>query len=636
MDSHEVLIHYAANNMVSEDVRWMKIARGIVSFKPARRLRLSDPIISANELEETSPSNSTHTYGSTQHIDTHLRSDRISRSPQAAVEISDVVSPLLAKDGRKRRASNSFEKRPVNTSKRKKGTSFARTKKGLNPAFKNPIAGYMKSGKPFSSQETPKPRTACANVLVPVTESPKYFQSRCKQSYLGSSPGKSKVQNHNTIVYIDETSFTDDSASPVGRSRPTLPGESGSVSGNDSFEILDYPGNQEQFYARDHDLTQSMTHASAHPERISCEEFDVGEMVTGTVDQSGTQEPKTSTDRTTTATPSDIEFCADISSPLAQKGREDHGSVIDLTSSPEEHLPLVTRRDVLGSTGPSNVQEQDFKEKYRMNFEPGSPDISDLPRRYMCHANYTMKSRPFESFLPKYLMDLADRFELPNHFRPVVAPKCIRNNERGYWNLRVSLTNITEVARARRAPLTSSQWSDKRFMMRQEGLVPTSASVKEGNNSLKQLMYPDISPDTYIPWTITEFRTFWSYLGEVIRKGRAGYDVHATLKCHEAIAEDQRIVVKLYGYSEALSHLWLLLYGVSSTLTANMPLQWYLPGSGPLITMSGQLWRGGTLGRWVPKESGINGSWGIEANWEGLGSAAVDTKLRGNSILSSS
>ena len=153
-------------------------------------------------------------------------------------------------------------------------------------------------------------------------------------------------------------------------------------------------------------------------------------------------------------------------------------------------------------------------------------------------------------------------------------------------------------------------------MFRQEGHFGSSPSTSACDAAAPELMYPCVEPSTPTPWTMEEFTEFWDYLRKVIERGRAGYDVFATLEHCEA--HNDCLVACIFGWPETLSHIWLVLYVLSNGLITRMPLQWFGPGEGALITMSGQPNRGGSLGRWVEQKSGADGYWGIERSWEGL------------------
>lgn len=622
MGSYEVRIHYAANNMVSEDARWMKVARGIASFKPIRKVRLLDSIVDASELSAASSASQPQPHRTTQPIEISSGPEPISRSQSPPITVRDIVNEYPIPGQRKRKPSTSFEKRSSERNKRTRGTSYARTKKGLNPTFKSPIIGYLKSGKAsWPSINTPRrelgPETT---ILVPVTKSPRPSAETPGTTGKEICGIQTDRQNQLTPGLIDETSFTDHSMSLTDTPNARLDAEVQIREGACSSANQSYPCNQEQLLSGMHHMQRRTTQeldTSSYPCPTGFTESNIG---IGTSVAPSTNEHSNSTPVATTATPSDHGHYTSVSSPLASKGNKCSSAVIDLTASPDQHALHMARRAALGPVSSPILEQQRTYGSKNAAVIARNREILSLPRKAMCQATCTVRSRSFESFVPRYLRDLAGRFELQNQFRPVLAPDQIQNSQRGYWSLRIKVADVAAVALARRAPLTSSQWSDRRFMMRQEGLISASVSSEAGNNALGESIYPDKDPGTYMPWTMCELKTFWAYLRKVVERGQAGYDVHATLKHTEPTSEGLEVDVKLYGYAESLSHLWLLLYGVSATLTASMPLQWHVPGAGPLITMSGQLKRGGTLGRWVPRGMGVNGSWGLEDTWDGLSS----------------
>lgn len=623
MGPYEVRIHYAANNTVSEDARWMQIARGAVNFKSVRKLRLSDSIIDPSGRQALTSENSSQSHNPAQPIIISSQSDVFPQSQSSVTTTAESNSEVTPQKTTKRKAHILLEQPSPELAKRTKRTSFARTKKGLNPAFKNPVAGYMKTRKSSHlSQKTPRPQFLPeATVVVPVTESPRRPHTLSNLGRTQKLMEKTSSPDQSVTSHIDETSFVENSTILSGSVEArSLESSHHSVS-DYSFEMGKYPGNQEQLYTSNHYTQQCTTYDREKLIFSVQEDFGETELDMGTLDTSPAHENRPGTPTATTVTPSDSGEYIDNSSPLAQKSTATKfAPLVDLTSPPQDEPLEMTRRDVLGPVS-SPLPEREEVSRSSEITNIGYEEILNLPRRVMCHTMHTVKSRTFNSFLPQYLLDLAEGFGLVNHFRPVLAPASVRNSERGYWNMRIQISDIATVGRSRRSPLTSSQWSDKRFMMRQEGLLPDTVATAEGNNALRQILHPDLDPDTYTPWTVDELKTFWKYLAKVVERGRAGYDVRATLKCSEAASNNLRVNVRLYGYAETLSHLWLVLYGVSSTLSAMMPLQWCMPGTGPLITMSGQPKRGGALGRWLPKEYGADGSWGLEDDWDGLSSA---------------
>lgn len=626
MESYEVRIHYAANNMVSEDARWMRVARGMTSFRPTRRFRLSDSIIDASELAAHGSGNQPQPFGPTQPMTISSGSDLVPMLHNPVNECSNIANEESARRTGKRKTIISFEEPSPAKERRTKRTSFARTRQGLNPDFKSPIFGYLKPGKvrqPLA--DTPRNRIASeTTVLVPVTKSPR--RPHDLPDVESSEREQFDSRSQSLPVCIDETLFTDHLSNFKDTSTAKLSAEVQVPAGDCSSDTRSYPCNQEQLLSRPRHVRQSPAREFNMSYYAFQTGFEENEISIGTqIAQSAHKTPRSTSTRTT-ATPSDRGDYAHVSSPLAQKSKRHHSpvnTVVDLTLSPDLNTLQMTRRDVLGPVSSPTIRQQQTSSHSDAAKRAGNKRNFSLPRKAMCKASCTVKSRHFESFVPHYLLELAEKFELLNQFRPVSAPTSMRNSDRGYWNLRIKVADLAAVTGARRPPLTSSQWSDQRFMMRQEGLLPASVSSEAANNALRDTVYPNKDPRLYTPWTACELETFWAYLSKVIERGQAGYDVHATLKRCGPASKNLDVDVKLYGYAESLSHLWLLLYGISGTLTASMPLQWHVPGAGPLITMSGQLKHGGELGRWVPRGTGISASWGLEDNWDGL-SSAVD------------
>lgn len=613
MESYEIRIHYAANNTVGQDGRWKRIAQGIATFKPSKRLRLSDTILDTIRPEATSSENDLGSVGFRHPITTSSSSIVSSKSWQSIVEGAG-ISP----ESSRRAELTENEGRLHRATKRSKRTSFPRSRKGLNPAFKNPVAGYLKTGKSTQpSQETPRSQaTSEPTILVPVTASSKSRHALSRPTRARRRSDEDFSPNLSPASCIDETSFVIDS---TDRFEAQASPEVRESTDNDHFETCEYPRNQEQSRADNGGLRKRVTQQRNITQYDLFEHPSKDNLVVGIWEASSPRQGpnsghEPSLSGATTEPPSES------SSPLAGKGQAKYASMIDPTSQIDDNLPPITRRDVLGPASSPVQAEQLWKSFEHSPMKTGYAGVFALPSRFMCDVRNSTKARRFESFLPQYLRDLADRFNLVDHFRPVSAPAFIRNAERGYWNLRIHITDTGTVTRVRRPPLTSSQWSDKRFMMRQDGEISATASTPEGDEVLKRLAYPDVQPESYTPWTSEEFQAFWLYLGMVIQKGRAGYDVRATLKHGKQDSKGVCVDVQLFGYAETLPHLWLVLYGVSGALTARMPLQWRIPGIGPVVTMSGQLKRGGSLGRWQPKDEGINGSWGLEETWEGLNS----------------
>ncbi|KAK5953306.1 hypothetical protein OHC33_005874 [Knufia fluminis] len=619
--------------MVRDDARWLKIAENIVKFKPARRLLPSDSIddeTRAASLDEALDGSSTSTHAiSVSSGSPPSPSPRELREPQLERALSAASPQVRSKTGK--RAANADAVVDSSNSKRTKRTSFPRAKKGLNPAFRNPIAGYLRTSK--EAEETPRPRTAPeATVLVPFTTSPKARRAFSESTSSLSARGLDSFVEPLSNSRVDETSFMNDSPE-VSESLEVRPLQMPSTrSEHSSFEKHRFPGNQEQLLPGEdfqHAAYENADMSHRFPQASFCEsELEMGTRRVGlgssftnrSFENSVGDGARLSVPTPSTETASDPTRYLNNSSPLAQRSASVPTPVVDLTTDFDQATPQVTRRDVLGPvSSPLRGYDPSSEASEAMpSNEAHLAAVRALPKRIRCRQSNTV-SKPFTTFLPDYLRSLGERFDLVNHFHPVLAPASIQASTRGYWRLLIKIAETGVVVRARRPPLTSSQWSDKRFMLRQEGQIAEAASTSEGDAALEKLMYPCIDPASHVAWTLDEFTEFWGYLSKVIERGRAGYDVRATIGDHVEYQRDGLLLeARLWCYAETLSHIWLVLYGVSCGLTARMPLQWFGAGEGALITMSGQPKRGGSIGRWVERLEGAERSWGIEDTWEGI------------------
>ncbi|KAK5091877.1 hypothetical protein LTR70_001188 [Exophiala xenobiotica] len=636
MQQYELRVHIAAPSMVKDDARWLKLAENVAKFKPVRQLRLDDSIVyttregSHDEVQEeasNSPCAVSVHFGSSSTPSSQARCNTCPIYDACAA--SAKAQPLT-----KKRAVTAIPTADVSHAKRTKMTSFPRTRKGLNPAFKNPIAGYLKTSK--EAEQTPRPRTAPeSTVLVPFTTSPKARRALSESTASLDAQCRDSPAEPCSNSRVDETSFVNDSPEASQSLEVRMFVLSGTGAEDNSFDKQLYPGNQEQLLPiqRVQNVAQDGTDSTCRLSQTSFRESEIhmgtrrsehGVSLTSRPSENRLdKEAHQSFTTISTETASDPSRYLNDSSPLAQRSAPMPMPVVDLTTELDEPAPQVTRRDVLGPVSSplrSCAQSPGASEPIATN-ETHLATVRALPKRSRCCKTNTV-SKPFITAIPEYLLDLADKFDLVNHFHPVHAPASIWNVKRGYWKLLIKIADVGCVAKARRSPLTASQWSDRRFMLRQEGHIAELASTSEGDAALKELMYPVVEPGTYMPWTADEFTEFWDYLAKVIERGRAGYDAHASIESCEARRHDGIFLeARLWCWAEALSHLWLVLYGVSSGLTARMPLQWFGPDEGALVTMSGQPKRAGSIGRWVEQKSGTSGYWGIEGSWEGLGAS---------------
>lgn len=636
MQQCELRVHIGAPSMVKDDVRWLRVAENVAKFKPARQLHLGDSIVNTTREDsqgEAQNDSSTSAHAVSVPSESPLSpSSQVRRSPRPVHDVC-VASAKAQRLTRKRVATSNSTADSIRV-KRTKMTSFPRTRKGLNPAFRNPIGGYLKTTK--GAEQTPRPRTAPESaVLVPFTTSPKARRALSESATPPNARCRDASVEPSSNSRVDETSFVDESPE-TSESLDVRPfALSDTRSDDNGFEEQFYPGNQEQLLPSQsvQEVAQDETDSTCRSYQVSFHESeihvgtrrsDVGASFTDRECESSIgNEARQSFGTTSTETASDPRRYLNNSSPLAQRSALMPAPVVDLTTELDGPIAQITRRDVLGPVssplrGCSPPVEA--SEPITTN-EAHLAAVRALPRRVRCCKTNTV-SKPFTTAIPKYLLDLADKFDLVNHFHPVHAQAPIRNVKRGYWKLLINIGDVGGVAKARRSPLTASQWSDRRFMLRQEGHIAELASTSEGDEALKALLHPVVEPGTPAPWTVDEFTQFWDYLAKVIQRGRAGYDVHATIESCKARRHGDIVVeARLWCWAEALSHIWLVLYGVSNGLTGRMPLQWFGPNEGALVTMSGQPQRGGSIGRWVEQKSGMYGHWGIEGAWEGLGTS---------------
>lgn len=607
--------------MVRDDAHWKRVARGVARFRPRRRLTVSDSI------DHTSEHGIVDTQSGPTATTPREQIKRV-QSRDSPVESTFLRDTSDTHDSASAKRMLELE---VDTdmlaAKRTKRTSFPRTRKGLNPAFRNPIPGYLRTSK--ESSEIPRPWTAPApTVLVPVTTSPKPRRSLSE----ASSSSAPCISNSFPPDFVEDTSFVDKAFtnSESIEVRP-LPFVDSDILEHNNFTAIQQRVTSNTNEARLVEDEQVVIEILSQTS-IRSHELNMGTLASGS---KGSKDQRTTypntnhhgqsmTSAASTETSSDPRQYLDTSSPLARRSMPmpNPSPTINLTDDPEGQD--VTRRDVLGpiSSPVRWTEESDASENVTPSLQRQFDTIRKLPRRIKCQTTNTNTNGQFRSFIPDYLLELAKQHDLLNHFRPCKAPQFIRNGERGYWKLLIRIADLSTVAKVRRAPLTGSQWSERRFMMRQEGQTDADATTPERDAALLKVVYLAKQPAEHTPWTADEFIQFWSYMIKTIERGRVGYDSRATIDgCREAGGE-LFLDIRVWCYAEVLSHIWLTLYGLSAKLTASMPLQWCIPGKGPSITMSGQPMHDGSLGRWVEQRSGVDGHWGLEEDWNGLTATA--------------
>ena len=625
MHRHEIRVHIAAPSMVKDDARWKSIAQGVARFKPARRLILSDTIVDTSRVSTST--GVVNLPSPTPHMSISSRSRDSSPEDTPTQTISTGIRMMQAEDfGRdasRKRTRDDTDGADSDRARRTKHMSYARTKQGVNPAFRSHMTRHFRHDKEFL--ETPRPRTAPeATVQVPFTTSPK-FQRSSSDVQRHASQSDSVVTDVCHTDQVRETSFVDES--PVNNTSlqcqqfPQFP----NTLHTSSFERRRPPTNQEQLQRIDQ-TEDVVTIDDNVTFRLSQSSLDEDEMMMGTRKRDtpksshpcGRDEASSHYDNSlatshTTEAPSAADLHRNNSSPLRPRIPPVPVPIIDLTEGVQECDQHITRREVLGPV--SSPTRHPVEGDFSSSRSPPQRDFDlvwRLPRRIECQASNTNIDHQFTSFVPDYLRPLARKLKLLDRFRPLQAPASLENSQRGYWRLLIKITDVTTAAKSRREPPTDSQWSDDLFLTRQRKQVDEHATRSERHAVLVRMVYPAKNVDEHTPWTAEEFIQFWECITKIVERGRAGYDVRATMTSPPEAEDDTLIEARCWCYAEVLSHLWLVLYGLSYKLTSHMPLQWCVPGVGPVIVMSGQRNNPGSNGRWVEKSEGIHGSWGLE------------------------
>lgn len=624
----ELRVHIGAPSMVSDDRRWKNVAQGVANFKPVRRVNVSGGTFGSIH-EEVSSAGGDQLPTPTQPISaspsiTDLSDDRlpvVKRSSLAGQD-NECSRDITTK---RKRAAEQYPHTDVSEAKRTKRTLYSRTKKGLNPAFKNPIPAVLKTKKAVD-RTLRSPTIPDVTILVPVTTGPKAQRPRL-DSKGNEAVNADLLPNASTSSdLVAETSFF--AAYPVGNESQIaspFPISNASLS-RDSFNAQGFLANQEELQSSDHhdkhsirtdDTTFRLSQTSIHESDIVFGTTRANSRITNLSEQDekhGDILAQLSGSASSTKSPSSRAQSFMDLSPLARRSACTAASVVDLTVENEPTTPKVQCRDVLGPvSSPTEVVDQRHDDDTLMtSHEVRIDTIQRLPRRIECQASNTNANRQFKSFIPDFMQEIAKQYSLVELFRPLRAPQSLKNSERGYWKMLIRVTDLATAAKAKRISPTTSQWSEQRFMLRQRARVEETATTPERDAVLRTLIYPPKSADSYSLWAAEQFIQFWSYLGKTIERGRAGYDARATMDVRPEDGRELLVDVRFWCYAENLSHIWLILLGLSGELTNQMPLQWCVPGKGPLISMSGQSRNRGSIGRWVERRSGVDGYWGLE------------------------
>lgn len=609
MSDVELRVHAAASGIVQMDTRYRNIAQKIMNFEPAKKTVISDVIMKSKRSDAPGQSASFSSEG----------------------EHSSASDASRPREQQPRNVSSGAQNRSYLKRKRNVGNNipFKRSKQGLNPAYKAPLPTKIQ----VNAVETPRPGSAPEKtVLVPFTVSPKLQRSRSDESQARLTESLSPLEGRESSR-VDETSLLDTSPTSEQRAR-----SSGATFGltNNSFETHRFPGNQEQLAAlrkgsrqepNENEVTWQLSQTSLDEADLTMgtrrREEDLRDDDQETSPDHLLQKSQ-STERTASVSPSEMRKFQSSSSFLHRPANAPIPTpVIDLTHDSEEPSVGITHRDLLG---PVSSPVRDFAPSGE--FEEVFTKIKGLSKHTYCAATNTITNQPFKSCITPGLAELAQRFDLQNSFQLYAATGNVNNRTRGYWQLLISIDDVASSARTHASSFTSSQWVDRRFMVRQEGEVDALATTPEREAFIKQTKYPPKDPTKPVAWNMNVFLNFWAILTKAVERGRAGYDSFLEINRRDRTEHGIFVKIRVWCWSEALAHTWLLLYAASNGMVANMPVQWFVPNfkkHGIVLTMSGQPKNPGDIGRWVERSSGPNGYWGLEQTWDGIESAETRT-----------
>lgn len=606
MSQFEVRVHIAAPSMVKDDAKWRDVAQKTMNFKPAMMTKISDTTISSESTD--SPGQS------------------VSRSTHDNSAPPDVTS--VPKDKQMRDVNTSNQSRLSLKRKRNVGDNipFKRSKQGLNPAYKAPLVSQPRAEANIIA--IPRPRTAPeATVLVPFTVSPRVQRSRSDESLsrsFGSLPTQELVGDRSSRV--DETSLVEGSSN---ERRCRFSDNTAGVLTDNSIERHRFPCNQEQLAALRRNVLPIATDNNSVTLQLSQTSLNEDDIAMGTRRQEGDltdinddmpsdRLPRHTQLSESTASVSPSDTYKYRSSPLERRSNVAPvpTPVIDLTEDAEEDLSHITHRYLLGPVS-SPVRGT----APHGDFEEICGQIYDLKKYVYCAVTNTNTNQPFRSCITQYFEDLAQRFDLPNSFQLYAASGNVGNRTRGYWQLLICIDDITSSAKTHESSFTGSQWVDGRFIVRQDGQVDALATTPEREAFLRQTTCPAKDPSKPVSWSADHFMSFWALMTKLVERGRGGYDCFIEIHRRERTEQGLEIQLRMYCWGEVLSHTWLLLHAASNGLVCRMPAQWLVPNrkkGGAVLTMSGQPKNPGDVGRWVEKESGPDGFWGLEQSWDGI------------------
>lgn len=493
--------------------------------------------------------------------------------PQTNLRVAHRLSkPLLADSRNVKRPLETDDCQERPGAKRVRGTSFARSKQGLNPAFCNPT---LRGVKDVAGTTTPAPQKEV--ILVPRTTTPTHGRTRSSNIETLSAPASYGQTSPELLEAIDETSFElQHHSTPESLVVQQLDGESsasGSLSSPTTCKFSQGLG-----YAR-HKISSSQGSTELLSKSYSS--------VPGSRLAVGTCPPSASSSHDSGQVSPRPHSRVSVTGNLGEKSSCTRRAVLGPISSPPE--PTIESSQHTTTTSPQTLLTM----------------VTSLPREVR-PPTPVMSQASHRPVLAEGLSKLGVDYDLTRQFRPCLVKRRVWKKERGYWKLCILIRPKAMVEYVRQAPLTLSQQRDCKFVLIQEGRLPAWVSTEDAIRSDTKACLGGADVDRHTLWTVGEFTQFWQSTERIISQGRAGRFVRALLNTVETEEDGIRVEVRLYCNADVLAHVWLMLVGLSSGIVKKMPLEWYGHDSQTVLCMPAS-GRGGSADLW---SEGRDGTWG--------------------------
>ena len=246
--------------------------------------------------------------------------------------------------------------------------------------------------------------------------------------------------------------------------------------------------------------------------------------------------------------------------------------VVDLTSplhsvtlSRENIMSSPTRTEVVPSTSPRGKSTRLTKVAHSRH-----PKQSESMFKVVQTAQAPEASTGFDKrtdVTPNGLSAVVQLLPLTKHFKPRQAVGDLKGSTRGYWELVVSTASPNGMP----CPCSRVHETD----------VTGHERVVKENHSIVDSLPPEPSQQNYVCWTEQELSDFWRGLTAFIQSGRAGSGVEAVKESHrtapitpDAQGDTNRWRIRVFCWSEVLSHVWLILWVLSNKTTAEVAMRW--------------------------------------------------------------